>query len=135
MPNVHPGGSHGVLRAHHNRLQAGFLDEVAGVPEALFVANEHFGARILQAVLEFRVLPPTVQGHRNGTDGRDADEGNAPLRVIAHANRDAITLFDAQGRHQLRGEGGSGVPHLAEGEALVVEDKEGFVLQTQNEDK
>ena len=116
------------LAGNQDVFQVGQTFEHA--PDALVnlgVDDRGLDAHERQSVLQLLGSPPGVHRCRDRAGAQRCVEAKGPFGIVAHDDRDAVALHDAEIRHQRLGQRPRGQMQGAEGDALVFVDDVGPV--------
>ena len=80
--------------------QIHFLEARRNPLQALLIDDHPFRARVGEAVRHLLLGPPGVHRHRDPTRCGHGHEGDNPLRVVAHGDRNALALADTGFLHE-----------------------------------
>ena len=95
LPAHDAGGHVATVAAHHVDVDAEVRQVWREPLEALAVEEQHLAAGVGDRVLELGPEPPRVQRDRDRAERHRRPEAHHPLRVVAHADGDAVALADA----------------------------------------
>ncbi len=124
LPPHDTGGQVAAVAAHDDHLGSEAREVGREALEPLAVEEQRLATGVGDRVLELRTEPPRVQGDGDRAERHRRPEAHDPLRVVAHADGDAVALADAVLRRQPGSEPGDDAEVLGVRRALAVVDEE-----------